>query len=67
MVISALENIDLGVTVTEINSTETRRYVGGWHAKKNANKVAMMHKSKDQCIGKAPSLHLFHTTVGQHG
>ena len=24
MVISALENIDLGVTVTEINSTETR-------------------------------------------
>jgi len=23
----------------------------------------MMHESKGQCIGKAPSLHLFHTTV----
>jgi len=26
----------------------------------------MMHESKGQHIGKAPSLHLFHTTVGQH-
>ena len=23
----------------------------------------MMHESKGQCTGKAPSLHLFHTTV----
>ena len=34
------------------------------HAKKHANKVGMMHdESKGQRIGKAPSLHLFHTTV----
>ena len=26
----------------------------------------MMHESKGQCIGKAPSLHLIHTTVRQH-
>ena len=25
-----------------------------------------MHESKGQCIGKAPPLHFFHTTVGQH-
>jgi len=31
----------------------------GWHAKKYANKVGMMHESKGQCIGKAPSLHIF--------
>ena len=37
----------------------------GWHAKKYANKVGMMHESKGQRIGKAPSLHLFHTTVRQ--
>ena len=30
-----------------------------------ANKVGMMHESKGQHIGKAPSLHLFHTTVRQ--
>ena len=36
------------------------------HAKKHANKVGMMHdESKGQRIGKAPSLHLFHTTVRQ--
>ena len=36
------------------------------HAKKHANKVGMMHdESKGQHIGKAPSLHLFHTTVRQ--
>ena len=28
-------------------------------------KVGMMHESKGQHIGKAPSLHLFHTTVRQ--
>jgi len=33
----------------------------GWHAKTYANKAGMM-----QCISKAPHLHLFHTTVGQH-
>ena len=27
----------------------------GWHAKKYANKVGMMHESKSQHIGKAPS------------
>ena len=37
----------------------------GWHAKKYANKVGMMHESKGQHIGKAPSLHLFHTTFRQ--
>ena len=26
----------------------------------------MMHESKGQHIGKAPSLHLFHTTLRQH-
>ena len=26
----------------------------------------MMHESKGQCIGKAPSLHLFHTTLGSY-
>ena len=31
----------------------------GWHAKKYVNKVEMMHESKR--IGKAPSLHPFHT------
>ena len=40
--------------------------IQGWHAKKYANKVGMMHESKGQRIGKAPSLHLFHTTVRQH-
>ena len=30
---------------------------------KYANKVGMMLESKGQCIGKALSLHLFHTTV----
>jgi len=29
------------------------------------SKVGMMHESKGQHIGKAPSLHLFHTTVRQ--
>ena len=33
------------------------------YAKKYANKVGMMHESKGQRIGKAPSLHLFHTIV----
>ena len=33
----------------------------GWHPKKYANKVGMMHESKGQRIGKAPSLHPFHT------
>ena len=36
-----------------------------WHAKKYASKVGVMHESKGQHIGKAPSLHLFHTTVRQ--
>ena len=36
------------------------------HAKKYPNKVGMIHESKGQQIGKAPSLHLLHTTVGQH-
>ena len=31
----------------------------------NANKVGMMRESKGQLIGKALSLHLFHTTVTQ--
>ena len=31
-----------------------------------ANKAGMMHESKGQHIGKAPSLHLFHTTLRQH-
>ena len=36
-------------------------------AKKYANKVGMMHESMQRSrIGKAPSLHLFHTTVRQH-
>ena len=30
------------------------------------SEVGMMHESKGQHIGKAPSLHLFHTTVGEH-
>ena len=30
-----------------------------------ANKVGIMHESKGQHIGKAPSLHLFHTAVRQ--
>ena len=33
--------------------------------RKYANKVEMLHESKGQHIGKAPSLHLFHTTVRQ--
>ena len=33
--------------------------------KKYANKVGMMHKSKGQRVGKAPSLHLCHTAVRQ--
>ena len=37
----------------------------GWYAKMYANKVGMMHESKGQHTGKAPSLHLFHTTVRQ--
>ena len=37
----------------------------GWHAKKYSNKVGIMHESKGQHIGKAPSLHLFHTAVRQ--
>ena len=37
----------------------------GWYAKKYANKVGMMHESKGQRIGKAPSLQFFHTTVIQ--
>ena len=37
----------------------------GWHAKKDANKVGMVHESNGQRIGKAPSLHLFHTTGRQ--
>ena len=28
--------------------------------------IGMMHESKGQRIGKAPSLHLFHTTVRHH-
>ena len=32
---------------------------------RDANKVGIMHESKVQYIGKAPSLHLFHTTVRQ--
>ena len=28
--------------------------------------IGMMHERKGQRIGKAPSLHLFHTTVRQH-
>ena len=38
----------------------------GWNAKKYAHKVWMMNESKGQRIGKAPFLHLFHTTVRQH-
>ena len=30
---------------------------------KYANKVGITHESKGQHIGKAPSLHLFHTTA----
>ena len=45
------------------NIKNVERCMKGWHAKKYANKVEMMHESKDQHIGKAPSLHLFHTTV----
>ena len=30
-------------------------------AKKDANKVGIMHERKGQHIGKAPSLHLFYT------
>ena len=30
------------------------------------NKVGMMHESKGEHICKAPSLHLFHTTVRLH-
>jgi len=32
---------------------------------KYAHKVGMTHESKGQHIGKAPSLHLYHTTVRQ--
>ena len=32
---------------------------------KNTNKVGMMHESKGQRVGKAPSLHLCHTAVRQ--
>ena len=46
--------IGLGLTVTEINIKKV-------HAKKWANKVGIMQESKGQHIGKAPSLHLFHT------
>ena len=34
----------------------------GWHAKKYANNVRIMHQSNN--IGKAPSLHLLHTARG---
>ena len=44
----------------------SKMYVSRSRAKKYANKVGMMHdESKSQHIGKAPSLHLFHTTVRQ--
>ena len=42
-----------------------RRDLNRTHAKKYANKVGMMHESKGQHIGKAPSLHLFHTAFRQ--
>jgi len=38
----------------------------GMACQKYANKVGMVHESKGQYIDKAPSLHLFHTTVRQH-
>ena len=31
--------------------------------KSKENKIGIMHESKGQHIGKAPSLHLFHTTA----
>ena len=43
------------------------RYTEMMHESKGqSNKVEMMHESKGQCSGKAPSLHLFHTTVRHH-
>ena len=53
----------LGLTVTESKQernkkVKTLKDVGGWHAKKYANKVGMMHESKGQHIGKALFLHL---------
>ena len=48
------------------NIKNVKRCRDGMHAKKYANKVGMMHESKGQHIGKAPSLHLFHTTARQH-
>ena len=58
----------LGLTVTEINikkvqKQDLKNVKRCRHAKKYANKVGIMHESKGQHIGKAPSLHLFHTTA----
>ena len=68
----------LGLVVTEINIKNVWKQENrkkniknvkrciGMASPKNANNVGMMHESKDQHIGKAPSLHLFHITVRQH-
>ena len=64
----------LGLTVTEINIKKVqkqdlknikneKRCRDGMPIKKYANKVGIMQESKGQHIGKAPSLHLFHTTA----
>ena len=55
--------LELDLPLTEINKKIKCKKMWRWHAQKFANKMGMMHESKGQCIGKAPSLHLFHTTV----
>ena len=63
LVSQSLVGRGLCLTVTS-KSTETRlKNVKRWHAKKYANKVGIIHESKGQHIGKAPSLHRFHTTA----
>ena len=66
--------LGLGLTVTEINIKKVQKQ--DFKNIKNVKDVGMacqkvckqgreMHESKGQHIGKAPSLHLFHTAVRQ--
>ena len=57
----------LGLTVTEINIKKVQKQdlknITNVKRCRDANKVGIMHESKGQHIGKAPSLHLFHTSA----
>ena len=59
--------LGLTVNIKKVQKQDLKniKNVKRWHAKKYANKVGIMHESKGKHIGKAPSLHLFHTAVRQ--